>query len=46
MECELCDYRLATELVSDGAYEFFVCANCSEALGESWVVMAEADVRA
>ena len=45
MECELCDYRLATELVSDGAYQFSVCANCSEALGESWLVMAEADVR-
>ena len=46
MECELCDYRIATLEVSDGAYSFCVCSHCSDALGDTWLVMAEADVRA
>lgn len=46
MECELCDYRIATLEVSDGAYSFTVCSKCADALGDAWVVVAEADVRA
>ena len=45
MECELCDHRIATLEVSDGAYSFCVCSRCSDALGDTWLVMAEADRR-
>lgn len=44
MECELCDYRVATCDVSDGWYSFLVCYECANALGDAWSVMAEADV--
>lgn len=43
MECELCDFRTATLMVSDGWYSFTVCPPCADKLG--WSVIAEADRR-